>query len=117
MNYVTPIQSKNERVKPITAEEVAFSERILIKQAQKAEFESVFREITRGNIKTNWVLLLNIKNEDGVLKTVGRMANSEMPDESKKSILLPKNNHFTSLVIKACHKKLNHAGVQHTLAE
>ncbi|MCP3664179.1 MAG: hypothetical protein GY696_17090, partial [Gammaproteobacteria bacterium] len=53
----------------------------------------------------------------GLIRCHGRLGRSDLPEHAKFPILLPRNNHFTSLVIQAMHVKLIHNGVLHTLSE
>ena len=53
------------------------------------------------------------KDNDGLLKCKGRLRIVG----KNNPILLPKNDHFTKLVIIAAHKRLIHAGATQTLAE
>ena len=47
----------------------------------------------------------------------GRYKNSDLPDETKLPILVPRNEHFTQLLIANIHERNCHAGVSHTLAQ
>ena len=42
---------------------------------------------------------------------------SDVPDETKLVILVPRNKHFTQLLIANIHERNFHAGVSHTLAQ
>ena len=51
------------------------------------------------------------KDQKGILRCAGRFAS-----QHSKPILLPKNGHYTKLIIIRAHRKLLHAGVQQTLS-
>ena len=51
------------------------------------------------------------------LRSVGRIHNASLPHDAKFPILLPKNSHFTNLIIRASHEKVTHNGVRDTLTE
>ena len=47
----------------------------------------------------------------------GRFAESDLSEEAKYPILLPREGRLTELVISYCHNKVHHGGVRQTLAE
>ena len=53
---------------------------------------------------------------DGIIRLNGRYKNSDLPDEMKLPILVPRNEHFTQLLIANIHERNYHAGVSHILA-
>ena len=46
----------------------------------------------------------------------GRLTNADLPSTAIHPILLPKDNHFTTLVISDIHQRHLHVGVSHMLA-
>ena len=56
-------------------------------------------------------------DERGIIHSRGRLQNSMLPYETKSPMLLPRNNHFTKLVIEDCHSRVLHCGVKDTLVE
>ena len=54
---------------------------------------------------------------DEIIRLNGRYKNSDLPDETKFPILVPRNEHFTQLLIANIHERNCHAGVSHTLAQ
>ena len=56
-------------------------------------------------------------DERGIICSRGRLQNSMLPYETKSPMLLPRNNHFTKLVIEDCHSRVLHCGVKDTLVE
>ena len=56
-------------------------------------------------------------DERGILRVNTLLGNAPIPDCAKEPMLLPKHNHFTSLIIWRAHHRLDHAGVGQTLAE
>ena len=67
----------------------------------------------KNNIKHQLNLQLDTK---GLLRCQGRLANAELSQAAKYPKLLPKNAHFTQLVIKDVHRRVLHSGVSQTLA-
>jgi len=50
-----------------------------------------------------------------VVRCKGRLGNSTLPSETKRSILLPKEGVFVKLLIKHVHVRNLHSGVRDTL--
>ena len=60
---------------------------------------------------------LRIFNENGFLRSKGRIDNSEFPIEVQKPRVLPGREYVTKLLIKEAHKRTYHGGVNDTMAE
>ena len=70
------------------------------------------------NVVPNLVKQLGlVTDSNGILKCHGRLHNAELPYEARFPTLLPKESHFTKLVVLECHENLYHAGVSHTLSQ
>ena len=54
---------------------------------------------------------------DEIIRLNGRHKNSDFPDETKFPILVPRNEHFTKLLVANINERNCHAGVSHTLAQ
>lgn len=54
---------------------------------------------------------------EGVLRVNTCLGNANIPASAKEPMLLPKQSHFTTLIIWRVHHRLHHAGVAQTLAE
>ena len=60
---------------------------------------------------------LNIfEYENGMLKCLGRLENSDLDEYARRSFILPKKHGLTSLVIKDCHTRVHHSGLRASLA-
>ena len=56
-------------------------------------------------------------DDRGILRVGTRLKNAPISETTKEPALIPKNCHFTALVIWRVHLRLNHASVGQTLAE
>ena len=54
-------------------------------------------------------------DEQGILRTAGRINKSSFDNEVTNPILLMRDHHLTKLVIEDCHKKCKHLGLQTTV--
>ena len=57
------------------------------------------------------------KDEHGVWRCGGRLANIEVPFETKFPILIPRSHYLSTLIVKQAHERVLHDGVKETLAE
>ena len=87
------------------------------KRSQGEKFDAVImsiKEYKRNQLKEQLGLKLD---KEGLIRCHGRMIHAELSEDAVNPKLLPKDHHFTRLVIQDVHKKLYHAGVSHTLAQ
>jgi hypothetical protein len=112
---VTRKQDKQKTIE-LTAKEINNAQTAWIKYIQKQYFADVFTAL-ENKLKHTLVLQLDLFiDESEILRCGGRLSNAELSESEIHPILLPKNSHFTILVITDCHIRLKHVGVAHTLA-
>ena len=58
-----------------------------------------------------------ITNNDGLIRAKGRLSYSDLTYDTKFPILIPSRNLVTTLIIKECHKVVQHNGVKETLCQ
>ena len=93
----------------LSVRELIDSEGILIVSAQnKLRKQPNFQQLVNG---------LGLKSEDGILRCQGRLLNSDLEDECRKPIILPREHQFTRLIIRDSHVRVHHGGVRATLAD
>ena len=51
------------------------------------------------------------------MRCSGRLQNSDLEQETQYPVIIPRDHHFTRLVIEECHRKVKHSGVRSTLGE
>ena len=91
-----------------------------IKQQQAALFESEINFLNKDPVQTTpppLVQNLNLfMDEEGVLRSKGRLANCEyLPEFVHNPIVIPKHSHLTDLLIRDAHVSCKHLGVASTL--
>ena len=86
--------------------------------AEKLWIRDVQREMEQ---QKNWRDLQQqlslFKDEEGIIRSRGRLANSLLPVEAKFPILLPREHYLTRLVVEHCHREVQHGGVKETLTQ
>ena len=86
------------------------AEQLWIKEAQKA--------VVKDRLFQEWkVQFALFEGKDGIWRCRGRLGNSNMTEESKYPILLPRQHHLTQLVIVKAHERVMHNGIRDTLTE
>ena len=65
--------------------------------------------------KTSPIYCLDPFVDNGLLRVGGRLHNTEIPEECKHPIILPRTSHVTTLIILNAHEQLGHAGRGHVL--
>ena len=80
------------------------------------DIQNVFKEdeIYSKNLKVTLGIYLD---SDHILKCMGRLNNSNLPKYTRNPVLLPKDGHFTNLIINQAHQIVEHGGVKDTLTD
>ena len=103
----------------------SYSGPLTVKELQKARLVwdlyiqyKYYPDILRGS-KNNLRNQLNLQQDDtGLLRCHGRYENATSLNQAMKCPkLLPKDEHYTRLVVEDCHKRVFHAGVSQALAQ
>ncbi|XP_035216336.1 uncharacterized protein LOC118189780 [Stegodyphus dumicola] len=104
---------------PLTVLEIQEAEEYWIKQVQRANYFSDIQQLERNNLITPDSKLYSLApylDSRGILRVRGRLEQSELIDDEKHPIILPKTK-FTELVIFSEHIKVFHSGVMATLSK
>ena len=71
-------------------------------------------ENTNGNVKKpTLVHQLNLKLDGGILRSYGRIKNSEIPNATKYPILLDSKSELTRLIVLNAHHDTMHSGTNY----
>ncbi len=68
-------------------------------------------------LKSSSLYRLDPFMDRGLLKVGGRLSRSQLPEETKHPILLPRRSHITDLIIRDTHQRLSHAGRNFVIAK
>ncbi len=106
---------------PIEAGEIKKAEKALIRMMQAATLQQTIFDLTtiaRASNKSSIEAMMPFLDQDGLVRAGSRLQRAEhLPYDSRFPIIIPKDHPFTELLIEATHKRLLHAGSQHTTAE
>ena len=65
-----------------------------------------------------WQKQLNLqRDEKGLWRCVGRMANAPLTEEAKKPIIIGRSHHLAKLLVSEAHRRVLHDGARETLTE
>ena len=111
MNSKQQTLSRDRVLGSLKLEEVNSAEKMWTRDIQ-----NVFKENEKysKNLKVTLGIYLD---SDHILKCRGRLNNSDLPKYTRNPVLLPKDGHFTNLIINQAHQKVKHGGVKGTLTE
>ena len=102
-------QRENKNKDELSAEELKHAEMLLIRNEQKNIKKSRLEELKKQ--------LGTFTDTEGIIRCKGRLSKSSLEYETKNPILLPRDTHFTRLIILHSHKEVLHNGTKETLAE
>ena len=91
-----------------------------IKAVQRQAFSREIQQLSRKDTKLSLPLIRQLRlylDDNAVLRCRGRLESAPLDDQSKFPVLLPKNEHFTSLVALAAHVQVLHGGARETLTQ
>ncbi|KAK7930431.1 hypothetical protein WMY93_006826 [Mugilogobius chulae] len=103
----------------LTVENIDKAEMTIIKFCQGKRFPEELLCLEKSqNIKKNSQLYkLSPKLEDGILRVGGRLSKSSLPLESKHPIILAKDLHISTLLLRNIHQQVGHSGRNHMLSK
>ena len=99
--------------------ELRQAEELWIKAVQKNSFEEELKFLSSNkvSIPPTYVAQFGLYvDEQSLIRCAGRIKNAHLPNSSKCPVLLPKNHHFTNLVIQEVHHRMKHVGINQTLS-
>ena len=124
LQFVKLLQKKIPRRKSIAVfispAELWEAECVILRQAQQGSFETTLSDLRRGEMtrKSSVRGLAPMIGPEGLLRVGGRLQFSSLPFDARHPIMLPKNHHVTTLIIRECHLEGYHVrGVNGVLAE
>ena len=97
-------------VSELTEVELANAENVWLKDAQKSvKFQANYRRLQHE--------LGLFEDENGVLRCNGRVANAEIPEQSKFPAFVPRESGLVRLLVMGSHRAVHHCKIGSTLAE
>ena len=94
----------------LTSQEIAAAELLWASYAQTELVQQKGYEMLKGQLRL-------FADGKGLWRCGGRLQNADISYSAKYPILLPRNHHFTTLVVWDAHSRVCHNGVKETLTE
>ena len=112
--FIKYMKNKRKIDNELNANEINRAELTWIKYIQGKHFSNK-RQLNEKQSQSQ----LNPKiYEDGIIRLYGRFINADLPEDVKLAILLlPRQEHFSKLLIQDMHHKIHHCGLSQTLAQ
>lgn len=107
--------TKNNAV--LSAREIKDATDKWIKIIQQSEFAAEINSLQKGKlllIKSRLITLNPILDKNNILRVGGRINLSHHNQNKRHPIIIPQNNHFTTLLIRNAHQKTLHGGTHLT---
>ena len=103
----------------LTVKDVRSAETVIIQFSQSHTFHEELRALQKGEKikRSSSIMKLDPFLQDGVLRVGGRLHRAALPEHTKHPVILAKDHHITTLIIRNAHEEIGHAGRNHTLAQ
>lgn len=106
-------QLESRKTGYLSAEELSHCLQFWIKYRQSTHFGDLGKDNLRSITRQLQIFI----DSNGIIRCGGRILYAQLSYDEKYPVLLPKNDHFTDLVILDCHIRVGHLGVQATLSQ
>jgi hypothetical protein len=100
----------------LSAIEIIAAEKVIIKAVQRDIYLKAAESLQKESHSEPIVKQLSLYlDEDGLLRSRGRLHNANLPHDAKFPILLPPYHSFTRMKIRQTHQDVKHLGLQTTV--
>ena len=103
----------------LSAKDLWEAELAIIQYSQQQGFAEEIAALSFGGAtvsRQSVIYRLDPYLDKEVLRVGGRLTRGSLPEETKHPLILPKDQHVATLIIKYIHKQLGHSGRNHTLS-
>ncbi|XP_006813011.1 uncharacterized protein LOC102802808 [Saccoglossus kowalevskii] len=98
-------------------EDLQSAENMIIRKVQHQAFSEEINDLMHINSDHSFRKLDPFIGTDGLLRVGGSLRFAEIPDESKRPILLPKDSIILEIIIRQIHKQGQHFGHSYILSQ
>ena len=96
------------------------AEIVIVRFAQQQRFKAEIDALSSGKSavrKESPIYKLDPCLEDDLLRVGGRLSRAALPEEVKHPLILTKDQHISTLILRHIHQQLGHSGRNHTLSK
>ena len=111
--------NRNEITRNISHEEIKKAKREVVAMVQKETFPQELKDLEAGRqvkASSNIVKLKPMIKNDGVLRVGGRIARAPISPDIMNPMILPRNHHVSTILIRYVHERNGHCGVEQVLS-
>lgn len=94
----------------VTEEEIAHTELQWLRSVPK----NLKSQVNYGHLEHEFDLY---EDENGIMRCKGRIANADLPYETRFPVLLPRDHHISMLLVRQAQERIHHSKVAATLAQ
>ena len=118
--YFTRKLRKKTKSNTVTAIDMKHARNALLQSVQQfyyGEILSKIKDKAKGKRPAIIHQLGLYLDDDGLIRCRGRLQYAQLPHNTKFPILMPKESHLSTLIVRATHSMVLHGGVRETLTE
>ena len=111
-------RAKKAMSKTLSAENLLDAEVSIIRYSQQRSFKEEIAALSAGKCvsRDSSIYKLDPRLEDGLVRVGGRLSKAALPEETKHPLILSKNQHIFTLILRYMHQQVGHSGRNHTLS-
>lgn len=118
INFI-PISQESYDKSVLSHQDLKEAEYYILKFVQQQEFDTEISALASKNSQVN--RRSRIRNldpflDDGIVRVGGRLHQSSIPAEMKHPVILPKDHHVSTIILRQIHQELMHSSRNHMLA-
>lgn len=103
----------------LSIEDISEAELAIIRFCQQQRFSEEIATLSAGKgtvSKQSPLYKLDPRLDNGLLRVGGRLARGSLPEEAKHPLILSKDQHIATLLLRNIHERLGHSGRNHILS-
>lgn len=111
-------RAKKAMSKTLSAENLLDAEVSTIRYSQQRRFKEEIAALSAGKCvsRDSSIYKLDPCLEDGLVRVGGRLSKAALPEEIKHPLILSKDQHISTLILRHMHQQVGHSGRNHTLS-
>ena len=123
LKFVDWIKSLKNRVQPeeaqnrLSIEDLEKAKKRIVAVVQRRSFPAEMMSLEKGmHVQSSSPLIrLKLMIKDGVMRVGGRLLLAPISDDAKNPMLLPKDHHISTILIRHIHESNGHCGIEQVL--
>lgn len=111
-------RAKKAMSQTLSAKDLLDAEVSIIRYSQQERFKEEIAALLAGKsvARGSSIFKLDPCLENGLVRVGGRLAKASLPEETKHPLILSKEQHISTLILRHVHQQVGHGGRNHTLS-